>query len=51
MDDIYETLELIKKTDAVPRCFDKAKHFANKACRMLDIIQDSVYKTALLDLA
>ncbi len=48
---VRRALELISKTDSIPRCFGKAKRLAEGAMSSIDRLEDSVYKTALKDLA
>lgn len=50
LDDVREALELIRATDAVDRCLDRAAEIADEALPLLDSIPDSVYKEALIDL-
>lgn len=50
MDDVREALELIRGTDAVEMCLDKARGIAEQAFSLMDAVPDSVYKEALLDL-
>ena len=50
-DDVREALELIRATDAVDRCLGRAEEFVDQAIGYLDQVPESVYKTALLDLA
>ena len=51
VDDVHEALELIRATDAVDRCLGRAEEFVDQAIGYLDQVPESVYKTALLDLA
>ena len=46
-----EAITLIKRTDAVERCYTLANYYADKAIAELDAIPDSVYKQALVDFA
>ncbi|MCL2333455.1 MAG: polyprenyl synthetase family protein [Candidatus Methanoplasma sp.] len=49
--EVSEVIALIKKTDAIPRCMEKAKEIAEASMGMLDVIDDSVYKRSLIDLS
>ncbi|MDR3205630.1 MAG: polyprenyl synthetase family protein [Candidatus Methanoplasma sp.] len=49
--DVREAIALIKKTDAIPRCLDKAKSIIKDSARLLDVLADSEYKRALIGLA
>ena len=49
--DISEAIDLIKKTDAVSRCVDKARGIVEGAFGHLDVLEESKYKTSLKDLA
>jgi len=51
MKDVEEGLEIIKKTDAIEKCRDRAKHFIDLAKSSLNCITDSVYKQSMLMLA
>jgi len=46
-----EAIELIKRTDAVERCFVKADEIISDACSMIDFLEPSVYKESLVKLA
>ena len=46
-----EAIELIKRTDAVERCFAKADEIVKDACKMIDFLEPSVYKDSLKMLA
>lgn len=50
-EDVQKALELIKKTDAVSRCLDLARVYADKSRHVLDVLPESVYKQALLSLS
>jgi octaprenyl-diphosphate synthase len=50
-DDVEEVIGLMKKTDAVERCREKAYGYADRAISYLSVLEDSVYKDALVDLA
>lgn len=49
--DVREAIALIKETDAISRCLDKAKGIIKDSIRLLDVLGDSEYKRALVDLA
>ncbi|MCL2031803.1 MAG: polyprenyl synthetase family protein [Methanomassiliicoccaceae archaeon] len=49
--EVSEAIALIKKTDAVPRCFEKAKSIAKASIPFLDGIDDSPYKRSLIGLS
>ncbi|MCK9322446.1 MAG: polyprenyl synthetase family protein [Candidatus Methanomethylophilaceae archaeon] len=49
--EVIEALRLIKMTDAVSKCIEKAENIVNDAVRSLDVISDSIYKTALINMA
>ena len=49
--DISEAIGLIKKTDAISRCVDKARSIVEDSFRHLDVLEESKYKTSLIDLA
>lgn len=51
MDDVREALELIRGTDSVERCLEKARAYIDSARANLEPVPESVYKTALLNLA
>lgn len=51
LDDVKEALSLIRATDAVSRCLEKAKIFINRACNHLSSFPDSIYKQSMLSLA
>ena len=46
-----EAIGLIRKTDAVERCFAKADEIVKDACSMVDFLEPSVYKDSLVQLA
>ena len=46
-----EAIELIKKTDAISRCREKAKSIADPSVSSLDVLEDSVYKRSLISLS
>ncbi|MDR2846294.1 MAG: polyprenyl synthetase family protein [Candidatus Methanoplasma sp.] len=50
-EDVVEAIDLIKRTDSIPRCLDKAKSIIADALSLLDGLADSVYKKSLSDLA
>ena len=47
---VEEVISLIKKTDSIKRCRQKAKSILDEVKGNLDVIDDSVYKKALLSL-
>jgi octaprenyl-diphosphate synthase len=49
--EVGEAIELIKKTDAVERCSEKAKKIAAASHHLLDTLDDSVYKRSMIDLS
>jgi geranylgeranyl pyrophosphate synthase len=49
--EISDAIELIKKTNAVARCTEKAKKIAEESIALLDAIDDSVYKRSLIGLS
>lgn len=49
--EVSEATELIKKTDAVQRCSEKARKIAEDAVSFLSVLDDSVYKRSLTDLS
>jgi len=49
--EVTEAIALIKKTDAVPRCLEKAKKIAESSSALLDVLDDSVCKSSLLGLS
>ncbi len=49
-EEAYEAIELIKKTDAVDRCYALANKYADVALKELEDIEDSKYKQAMVDL-
>jgi len=49
--DISEAVDLIKKTDSIPRCKEKAKSIVNHAKVFLNDLDESEYKTALIEMA
>ena len=49
-DEANEAIELIKKTDAVERCYALANKYADAALEGLKEIEDSEYKQAMIDL-
>lgn len=51
MDDVSEAIDLIRSTDAVDRCIEKASLFASEAKKNLAGIPDSIYRESLMDLA
>lgn len=51
MDDVHEALELIRGTDSVERCLEKARAYVESARANLRSVPESIYKSALLNLA
>ena len=49
--DVSEAIDLIKRTDAIQRCSEKAKAIAGDAIPSLDFLEDSVYKRSLVNLS
>jgi len=49
--EVAGVIELIKRTDAIPRCMKKAKEIADTSRDMLDVLGDSVYKQSMIDLS
>ncbi len=49
-EEAYEAIELIKKTDAIDRCYALANEYADAALESLEEIEDSEYKQAMIDL-
>jgi octaprenyl-diphosphate synthase len=49
--EVSEAIDLIKSTDAIPRCKEKARKIAEDAAVLLDAIEDSVYKRSLISLS
>jgi len=49
--DIAEAVDLIKKTDSITRCAEKAKSIVNHAKVFLNDLDPSEYKTALFEMA
>lgn len=47
---VERVIELIKKTDAINRCREKAKDILMEARKSLEVIDESIYKSALLAL-
>jgi octaprenyl-diphosphate synthase len=46
-----EATDLIKKTDAIKKCLEKAKTIAESSIVFLDVLEDSNYKRSLIDLS
>lgn len=44
-------VDMLKKTDSVSKCMSKAEDLIEEAIENLAVLKDSVYKTALVDLA
>ncbi|MDR2698420.1 MAG: polyprenyl synthetase family protein [Candidatus Methanoplasma sp.] len=49
--EVSEAIRLIKKTDAIRRCSEKAKAIAGDSISFLNEVEDSVYKKSLIDLS
>ena len=49
--EVPAAIELIKKTDAIPRCLEKAKVIAEGSRPFLDVLEDSVYKSSMINLS
>ncbi|MCL2318285.1 MAG: polyprenyl synthetase family protein [Methanomassiliicoccaceae archaeon] len=49
--EVNEAIKLIKKTDAVPRCLEKARIFAEGSRSLLDCLLESEYKDSMLNLS
>jgi len=49
--EVAEAIALIKKTDAVSRCLNEAKKIAESSSSLLDVLDDSVFKSSLLGLS
>jgi octaprenyl-diphosphate synthase len=49
--EVSEMIGIIKRTDAVPRCLEKARGIAQEAERLLDVLEDSVHKRSLINLS
>ena len=49
--DVNKAIELIKKTDSIKRCVEKARGIVNEAMGLLDFLEDTPYKRSLMDLA
>ncbi len=50
-EDAAEAIELIRQTDAVPRCLEKARSLVEGAVELIAPLPDSEYKDALIGLA
>ena len=50
-DDVVKALGLIQRTDAIQRCLSLADGMAHDAVACLDVLPDSVYKSAFVDVA
>jgi len=50
-DMISEAIHLIKRTDAIQRCLEKSKRIVEDSIHHLDCLEDSIYKSALIDYA
>ena len=49
--EVAEAIALIKKTDAIPRCSEKAKRIAENSTSLLNALEDSVGKRSLISLS
>ena len=49
--EVTEAIALIKKTDAISRCLEKAKKIAEDSLPLLDVLDDSACKSSLLGLS
>lgn len=49
--EVSEVISLIKKTDAISRCMEKAKEIADGSREMTDLLTDSPYKQSLVRLS
>ena len=49
--DVNSAIEMVKKTDAIKRCVQKAKEIVDEAKASLNVLEDSQYKRSLIDLA
>ncbi|MCL2510149.1 MAG: polyprenyl synthetase family protein, partial [Methanomassiliicoccaceae archaeon] len=49
--DVSEAIALIKKTDAIQRCSEKAKKIAENSVSSLNILEDSPCKRSLIGLS
>jgi octaprenyl-diphosphate synthase len=49
--EVSEAIELIKKTDAIRRCSEKAKTISKGSQPFLDVLEDSPYKRSMIDLS
>jgi len=49
--EVMDAIELIKKTDAIQRCSEKAKAIAEASHSSLDILDDSIYKRSMISLS
>ena len=50
-DDVVKALGLIQRTDAIQRCLSLAEGMAKDAVGYLDVLTDSIYKSAFVDVA
>lgn len=51
VDDVLEALNIIKKTDAIEKCRQRAEEIVESAIGKLDILPESIYKNSLILLA
>jgi len=49
--EVSDAISMIKKTDAIPRCLEKAKKVAENSIQLLNILNDSAGKRSLIDLS
>jgi len=49
--EVSDAIALIKKTDSIQRCMEKAKGIAESSLPLLDILEDSPYKRSLIALS
>jgi len=49
--EVADAIALIKKTDAIRRCSEKAKKIAENSIPLLNVLEDSICKRSLIDLS
>lgn len=49
--EVSEAIELIKKTNSIERCAEKAEEIAEKAMSLLNGVEDSIYKESMVNLS
>ncbi|MCL1811464.1 MAG: polyprenyl synthetase family protein [Methanomassiliicoccaceae archaeon] len=49
--DVSEAISMIKRTDAIRRCAEKAKTISKGSMPFLDVLEDSKYKRSMIDLS